>query len=181
MVGVDDWNLSIKYAKAFFNMYGAGLQEADFWKIRQAASALVRKKSTLNVFNLYKGVEQQKMIQVILSYFKLPSDFYKLLLLLQKHKRILLLPDILNEVAELFLDKNKQLFFRISSYPALSPVQAEQAAAYLKKETGMKIVFELQQDQSLIAGLKMQGKQLLYEDTINCRLQKINRKLVRQN
>jgi ATP synthase F1 delta subunit len=180
-MGLDDWNLSIKYAKAFFNIHGAQLQEADFWKIRQAAAALVKNKSALNVFSLYNQFEQQKVIAIILNHFKLSLHFGKLLLLLQNHKRILLLPDVLNEVSELFLHQNKQLFFQISSYPLLSGAQQEHIVVYLQRTTGMKILYNVRQDQALISGVKMQSKYLLYEDTISNRLQKIHRKLVRQN
>lgn len=180
-MGVDDWNLSIKYAKAFFNVYGAQLQEVDFWKIRQAATVLVKNKSALDVFSLYRQSEQQKVIEVILNHFKLPGDFGKLLWLLQNHKRVLLLPDVLNEISELFLHKNKQLFFQISSYPLLSEAQQERVVAYLQRTTGMKILYKICEDQTLISGIKMQSKQFLYEDTISCRLQRIHRKLVRQN
>ena len=176
-----EWRLSTKYAKAFFNCYGAHLQQADFWKTKQAAVAIIKNKSALELFNLYSGAEQQKMIKIILNHFELPVVFSKLLLLLQRHKKILLLPHVLSEVAELFLHKNNQLFFQISSYPALSSLQQDQAVAYLQRATGMKILYESCEDQALISGLKMQSNQLLYEDTINCRLQKIHRKLVRQN
>lgn len=177
-----DWsNLSIKYARAFFNNYGAQLQQADFWQIKQASSEIVKNKSVLELFSLYQQAEQQKIIKIILNHFKLPDCFSRLLVLLQKHKRLLLLPNILDEVAELFLYKNKLLFFQITSCPELSASQQDQAVAYLERATGMKILYELSEKQALIAGLKMQSKQFLYEDSISCRLQKIHRKLVRQN
>lgn len=177
---MNEVNLSIKYAKAFFNVYGLSLQEIDFWKIKHAAAVLVKNKAILNVFILYKQAEQQKIREIILNHFNLSSSFASLLFLLQRHQRVLLLPNILNELVELFLHNNRKLFFQISSYPLLSTFQQNQVVAYLQRATGMEILYKIREDQALISGIKMQSSQLLYEDSINYRLRKIQRKLIRQ-
>lgn len=174
-------NLSIKYAKAFFNLYGAQLELADFWLIKKAATILAKNRAVLDLFNLHSEVEQLNLNRVFLKYFKLPESFSKLLTMLQKHKRTFLLPDILSEISELCLSYNRQLFFKLTAYPALSEVEIGQVIDYLEKNTNKQILYEYYQDQNLIAGFKMQSRQFLYEDTIKCRLQKIHRKLVRQN
>lgn len=178
---MDNLDLSVKYAKAFFNNYGSQIQEEVFWKVKKVAAKLVKNKAALNAFSLYRATEQQVMINIILRHFELETYFGNLLILLQKHKRLLLFPSILNEIAENFLNRNNLIFFKITSYPKLVTSQQGQAVAYLQKSTGQNILYQLSEDPGLIAGIKMQSKQLLYEDSISCRLQKIHRKLVRQN
>ncbi len=173
--------LSLKYAQAFFNLYGAKLTQADFWQIKQAISFLAKNSAILSYFNTHRYAEQMQINKIFINYFKLPSDLERLLFLLQKHKRIILLSQILQLISEQYLLRNKQVYFDITSYPELLPEQIEQVLSYLKKATGCEILYQTFENKNLIAGLKMQSMQLLYDNTIQGRLQKIHRKLIRQN
>ena len=180
-MSIKKWNLSVKYARAFFNLYGAQLTDIDFWQIKKAAQFLTKSRLAPTYFNLHTQVERLQLNKVFLEYFKLPADFNRLLVLLQKHKRIGLLPDVLHGVAYVFLRERAKLFFELQSYPALSNIQQEQVVSYLERTTGMGILYEYRENQDLLAGIRMQSEQLLYDDTIKFRLQKIRRKLIRQN
>lgn len=175
------WSLPIKYATAFFNVYGDNLVDSDFWLIKKAALYLANNRGTLDHLNLYKKSEQLRLIPIILKHFELPIDFNNLLMLLQRHKRIVMLPDILSEIATIFLFKSNKIFFRIESYPALLPAQIQSAVEYLQQQTNCEILYECVENKELITGLRMQSKQLLYENTIKDKLQKIHRKLIRQH
>lgn len=173
--------LSLKYAQAFVNLYGANLTQDDFWQIKQVISFLAKNSAVLSFFNTHRYAEQVQINRIFISYFKLPSNFEQLLLLLQKHKRIILLSQIMQLILEQYLLCNKQVYFDITSYPQLQPAQIKQVLGYLKKSTGCEILYQTFENKNLIAGLKMQGVQLLYDNTIQGRLQKIHRKLIRQN
>lgn len=173
--------ISIKYAQAFFNLHGPMLGVTDFWLIRKVLIFLAKNKAVLIYFNTSDHQESQKFKQIFLVYFQLHRSFESLLMLLQKHQRIELLEPVLQNIAELILIKNQQIFFKLSSYPALLPAQTSQVISYLKQATGHDILYEQIENQNLISGLKMQSAQLLYNDTIQDRLQKINKKFIRQN
>jgi len=173
--------ISIKYAQAFFNLHGHHLCEQDFWLIKKLIFFLSKNKTVLAYFNTSGISEHQKIKQTFLAYFELHSSFESLLVLLQKHHRIELLSLVLQNILELFLIQNNQIFFKITSYPALLETQTNKIVNYLKKMTGHDILYEQMQDPILISGLKMQSTQFLYNDSIQCRLQKINRKFIRQN
>ncbi len=173
--------ITAKYAQAFFNLYGPGLCEQDFWKVKQVVAFLSKNKTVLTYFNTSNLSERKKFKQLFIAYFKLPSCFEWLLMLLQKHQRIELLSQVLQNILDLFLVSNKQLFFKLISYPALLPLQTKKIIAYLKQSTDRDILYEQLECPNLIAGLKMQSAQFLYDDTIQGRLQKINRKFIRQN
>lgn len=173
--------LALKYAQAFFNLHGSGLQEQDFWLIKQTARVLITQSSILSYFNALRPSERERFNHIFLNFFGLKNHFQSLLSLLQKHQRIELLPAILQAINELILAKNKQMFFNISTYPALLPAQTDQVLIYLKRVTGCDILYEASENTDLIAGLKLQSAQFLYNDTIQNRLQKIHRKLIRQN
>lgn len=173
--------ITLKYAQAFFNLYRHELVEQDFWAIKNTLNFLAQNKTILSFFHSAKLAERKYFCQFFLTYFQLNKRFENLILLLQKHQRIGLLSTILREIAELFLQHKNQVFFSLVSYPALSPSQTSQVVAYLQRSTGHEILYEQLQDARLIAGLKMQSTQHLYNDTIQDRLQKIHSKLIRQN
>jgi F0F1-type ATP synthase delta subunit len=173
--------VSNKYAKAFFNLYGTTLDDKDFWLIKNVLLFLSKSKKVLIYFNWSTTVDRQNLIDIFLQRFKLKSDFSKLLFMLQKKKRVFLLPEVLHCILDLYLVKNNKLFFELQSYPLLSSSQAAQAVEFLKNTTGKDILYISCENKNLIAGLKMQSGRLLYEDTIKCRLQKVCKKLVRQN
>lgn len=180
-MGIKTWNLSLKYAKAFFNLYGSELTDADFWLIKKAIHFLVQNGPILNYFSLHQSPEQQALTAIFLARLKLRASFGQLLWLLQKQKRIGLLPNVLKCVLYVFLHRRKKIYFKLHSYPALSPTQTEQVVKYLSQTTEMQILYESYEDPNLIAGIKMQSEQFLYDDTLSGRLQRIRRKLVRQN
>ena len=173
--------ISTKYAQAFFNLYGPELCEQDFWLIKKVIVFLSKNKTVLIYFNTPDLSERQKIKQIFLTHFRLHSSFGSLLILLQKHHRIELLANILQAILEIFLIKNKQLFFKLNSYPVLLPDQTKKVINYLKQATGYDILYEQLENLNLIAGLKLQSTQFLYNDSIQHRLQKIHRKLIRQN
>jgi len=173
--------IATKYAQAFFNLYGQQLHEQDFWIIKNVIMFLAKNKTVLIYFNTSNLSERQKIKQIFLTYFRLHSNFGSLLILLQKHQRLELLSDILQEILEIFLIKSKQIFFKLSSYPVLLPDQTKKIINYLKQATGHDILYEILENPNLIAGLKVQSTQLLYSDSIEHRLQKIHRKFIRQN
>ena len=173
--------VSNKYAKAFFNLYGAALDDQDFWAIKDAMLFLSHSKGALIYFDWSASSDRQKLIDVFLKRFKLKSDFSKMLLVLQKQKKVFLFPCVLHCIIDLYLVSNNKLFFELQSYPLLSSGQVLDTVAFLKKTTSKDILYSSCEDKDLIAGLKMQSSQLLYEDTVKCRLQKVCKKLVRQN
>jgi F-type H+-transporting ATPase subunit delta len=172
--------LSLKYASAFFDLYGEKITEKDFWHIKKLISFLSKSNRILTYFMIY-GIDRSQLNHIFIKHFNLISEFELLLNLLHKHQRIELLGEVLQKILDKYLKKNRVLFFNLSSYPSLSPKQIDQAINYLHKNTGQEIWHESDTDQSLIAGLKMQSSGLLYDNTIQSRLKKIHRKLIRQN
>lgn len=173
--------LTAKYAQALFNLDGKQMVEDDFWAIKKTVQCLRQNMTILTYFNAPHASENSQLIKLFLAYFKLPAKFSALILLLQKQQRVFLLKNILEEFLALYLINQQQIFFKITSYPALDDSQTNQALGYLAQATGAKILYEQHVDPTLIAGLKMQSVTFLYNDTIQNRLQKIHRKLIRQN
>lgn len=178
-MGIKTRNLSNKYAQAFFGVYGLQMSEQDFWLIKKTVLSLTKNNQILTFFGEHNWAELQDLNLVFLQYFNLPAIYNELLKLLQKHKRMILLPEILSALTNLYLHKNSKLFFKIESYPGLALAQILQITNYLAKQTGAHILYEYSENKKLIAGISMQGEQLLYDDTVRYRLQKIRRKLHR--
>lgn len=167
-----------KYAQAFFQLYGTKLEERDFWSLRKAVMFLGKSPTALSYLALGKAYERREINQIFLTNFKLHANFLSLLELLQKQKRIFLLPEILTKVSEIFLARHGKQFFVFESYPSLRPEQAERAAVFLRKLTGVDLLYECYERPELIAGLRLRSTQFLYDDTISGKLQKCRRKLL---
>lgn len=178
-MGVKTRDLSNKYAQAFFKLYGAQIVEQDFWLLKKTILFLTKNNHVLTFFGAHNWAELQDLNLIFLRYFNLPDIYNELLKLLQKHKRMVLLPEILSVLTNLYLHKNHKLFFKIESYPVLALAQILPITNYLAKQTGAHILYEYSENKKLIAGISMQGDQLLYDDTVRYRLQKISRKLYR--
>lgn len=174
------FNLANKYGRAFFNLYGAGFTDQSFWDIKDAAGFLNKNRMVLSYLECAKSGSEQKLITVFLQHFKLHKDFSRLLVLLRKQKRILLFPDILHCILSFYLEQGGKMYFDLQSYPKLSSVQEKPLVDFLSNATGHKILYRSVEKHRLIAGLRMQSDQLLWENSVRGRLRMIHRKLVRK-
>lgn len=173
------FRLANKYGKAFFNLYGTELTDQNFWNIKDAIDFLNKNRTVLSYLECTKPGDEQKLITVFLQHFKLHKDFSRLLILLKKQKRILLLPDILHCILIFYLEQGGKMYFDLQSYPKLSSVQEKPLVDFLSNVTGQQILYRCAENHRLIAGLRMQSDQLLWEDSVRGRLKMIHKKLVR--
>ncbi len=174
------WGLALKYTRAFFNYAEDELVEEQFWAMRAALKFLIKRPAVLNYFYWPNSPEAKQLRDLFCQQFGLTVSFSNLILLLQKHERVHLLPSILKLLQEEYVRRKGQLFFEIQSFPELSKSQLQQVVSYLEKETNCAILYEYSQSQQLIAGIRASSVQFLYADNLQQHLQKIQYKLIRQ-
>ena len=160
--------LARRYAQAFFNVYRQDMRDEHLPFIKKAVIFL-RGHSTWSTFFDFSTarVDQQKqMIKSLLKHFELPNKLEPLVVLLCVHKRMILLPEVLAQLAGLFLAYNGLVEFTITSMPQLADEQLQILIDFLQRRSEKKVRYTCIVDQRLIAGIRAQSSLLLWEYSI---------------
>jgi len=160
--------LARRYAQAFFNVYRQDMRDEHLPFIKKAVIFL-RGHSTWSTFFDFSTarVDQQKqMIESLLKYFELPEVLEPLVALLCMHKRMILLPDVLEQFVRLFLTYNGVIEFTIASMPQLVDEQLRILVDFLQRKSDKKVRYTCMVDHQLIAGIRAKSSSLLWEYSI---------------
>lgn len=165
-----------KYAKAFINIFGNQITDQFYSKITSVHNALKERHELLYILSLPQILDNKKQEALQLL---LPEELFKTLIsLVIAHKRILLLPDILEQIMIEYRNKNNIEHFIISSSHTLPAESLNVLIQFLKANTHHSITYEHTVDSSLIAGIRMQSDIHLWEYSIQKQLQQIRGMLI---
>ncbi|HJM68794.1 MAG TPA: F0F1 ATP synthase subunit delta [Candidatus Babeliales bacterium] len=170
-----------KYATAFYNVYGDDISLDSFWVLRSAGSYLKYIPGVLFFLTLVDidPKVREQMIEVLLKKLKLPSSFTQLILLLMKHRRVFLLPLVLQFLMELCQEKHNALLFTISTPKHLEDdADKQEIERFLHRLSGCHILAEYTCDTNLIAGTRALNKNYLWEYSIENKMWSITNSLV---
>jgi F0F1-type ATP synthase delta subunit len=171
--------LANKYAQAFLNWQGDRFSEADFWNCLKARQFLVDHGVVLNYLNWPSEGLREKLSQIFLEKFNLPSSYAQLLKILYQHRRMILLQEVLHCLIEQYQFRNQVACFQIESYPALTETQLADFVQYLEVRVGLKILYHTKVNPELLAGLRASSIQWLWEDSISGKLRALQTELIR--
>ncbi len=160
--------LARRYAQAFFNIYHRDMREEHLPFIQKTATFLRSHSAWLTFFDFpnVKFDQQKQMIKSLLEHFVLPAVLEPLGELLCVHKRMMLLPDVLEQLAGLFLTYNGLVEFTIASMPQLADEQLCILIDFLQKKSEKRVRYTCIVDHRLIAGIRAQSSSLLWEYSI---------------
>lgn len=164
-----------KYAKAFINVFLDTLTQEDHDNIVQAAEFLRTHKRVLFYLHLpaiEHGVKEEG-IKKLVDRFSLPVAVQKLLSLLLAHNRVLLIPDVLEAVTELYKERKEILAFVINTSHELPAERITEIKQFLAHLTGKAIIYTYKVDTELIAGVRLQSATILWEYSIRKQLHTI--------
>ena len=173
--------LARHYAQAFLNIYMDFLKEDDyeiicslfnFFKERRQACFLMR-------LSLLHADVKCKALDEIAEKFELPDCFKKLLHLLVEHKRTLLLADVFDEICNEYKKRKGMVTFQVKSVGQLSEQQKKSIEKFLTQVTQKIVLCSYKEDMNLIAGLRLQSKQYLWETSLRDRLNRVRSTLKR--
>jgi len=161
-----------RYATAFLNIYGCRLSIGDCKALKDAETVLRAHRSWLVFFDLpdLTDEKREQMIATLIEQLHLPKVLKKLLILVDDHRRIWLLPEMINSLTKLFLERNNLLSFTIMSYPSLSDEQLTTIKDFLMNKTGKQVLYVSKEDGRLIAGIRALSGELLWEYSIKKKL-----------
>lgn len=118
-----------------------------------------------------------KVAETLTSTLKLNKLTGKFLALVAQHRRLQILPAIIDAfLAQLALGHG-EFTASVRSASALTPQQAEQLSARLAALAGGKVHLDIREDKSLVGGLTVQMGSRLIDASVKSKLQRLERKL----
>jgi len=171
-----------KYATAFLNVNGDQLSIDDCKNLKKAEIVLQAHRSWLVFFDLpdLGDKKREQMIVILLKQLHMPGILKSLLMLLDIHRRIWLLPEIISILVSLFFERNNLLSFTFMSYPALSGDQLTAVKNFLMNKTGKQILYVPEKNEKLIAGIRALSGTLLWEYSISKKLREAQQVMYEQ-
>lgn len=163
-----DKNIAKKYAQAFINVFPKAFGFGDLKKIEAAQFFLQTHKRTLFFLQLPQFDQERKnsMVADLIDYFSLPQGFTAIILLLIEHNRSFYIPDVLLWITKLYKDQINSAEFSIQTAQPVDDKQIESIKQFLSHLTHKKIIGVPSINTSLIAGLRLQSNDHLWEYSI---------------
>ncbi len=171
-----DRNVSQKYAKAFMAIFPKAITLAHVGKINVAQKFLQTHKQTLLFLQLPRFNQETKksMVMDLISHFSLPEQLSAIILLLIKHDRAFYIPDVLLCINQLYKKQTNSMVFSFKSAEPLSEKHIETIKRFLETLVHKNIIAEPSLDRSLIAGLRLQSSEYLWEYSIRKHLKALH-------
>jgi ATP synthase F1 delta subunit len=172
-----DTNVSKKYAQAFMHIYPKACTFNDLKKITVAQTFLQTHKKTLFFLQLpqFDQERRKSMVADLIDYFSLPHDLSAIILLLIEHNRSFYIPDVLQWIAHLYKEQIDTVEFSIKSTHDMSDQQIASIKKFLEHSLNKKIIGTPSLDPSLIAGLRLQSSDYLWEYSVRKQMRDLQR------
>ncbi len=164
--------LAKKYAEAVINVFGASMSRDDIAHIRIIVTFLEGHKKALFFLKLSR-IDRYVKLRALDALFVDISDkkpFLAIIRLLIDDNRGYLVYQVLRELVSLYESMHNIMSCRITSSHELSAVELTKVQQFLARQTGSDIIYTYSQDKSLIAGLRVQSKTILWEHSIRKQL-----------
>ncbi len=168
-----------RYAQAFLNLFT--LTQTDITNIKKAFDFLDHHReifSLLKVPLLDSQIKENALKEYLLIQFSLPASFQQLIHVLVEQRRTYLIQMILLEMIHLFEDQQGLESFTIASSTALNDTELEKIKAFLATHTHHNIICTPLVDTDLIAGVRMQSNNHLWEYSIRKQLAAIKSQML---
>ncbi len=161
-----------KYAAAFLSVAHGTFTYDDFMIIDERKELLLETRAILFYMTLpvIKPHVIDHVMDLLFGGCATAALLKKMTLLLLKHHRIVILPEVLHQIGDLYKKEQRLAQFTITSAQPLGAELQQKLLSYLERETGMKVVPEFGIDRSLIAGVRMQSDTVLWEHSIRKQL-----------
>ena len=165
-------NVAKKYAKAFLHCFSSQITFADITKIAIAQQFLQDHRRTLFFLQLpqFNEAIRLSMVEDLVHYFLLPQQCITIFLLLISHNRSFLIPEVLSYIVLLYKEKNNVIDFSIKSSHFLDEKQKDIIKLFLDKNSGKKSMCTYVKDKNLIAGIRAQSIEYVWEYSIRKQL-----------
>lgn len=162
--------LSIRYARALLNKVDCPYDEGLAMRLHAMALFLTHYRIQL------VGVSVQFYTQLFSVYQVQQCRFDLIFALLQKNRRDDLISDVLRSFVKCYEQKHHIFFSKVFSSHVLTAEQKHELDDFVVEASGQRFFFETKIDKSLIAGIRIEGDLLMWENSISQKLQAIEQK-----
>ncbi len=167
--------LARKYAIAFLNVNSSNILESAVWDVKKAYIFLQDKPELLLILTLptMAKTDKVKALEAFMKKLNLPSQFKSLFELLLKHRRPMLVGQVLKYIYLLYPTYTDSLLFDFMSATELGVEEQRELKKFIEAQAKKNVIFEVVQDKSLIAGVRLQSRSLLWECSVRDRLNRL--------
>jgi len=171
--------LARKYAQAVFNVFGDSLSHDDIAQVQHIVAFLEQHKKALFFLRLSRidfKVKERALDELFVDLSN-KKPFMALIRLLLQENRGHLIYAALRELVTLYYDAHHIMSCTITSSHALSSDILDKVEQFLARQTGNDIIYTYSRDMSLIAGIRVQSKTILWEHSIRKQLRDLALKM----
>jgi F-type H+-transporting ATPase subunit delta len=167
--------LAKKYAVAYLNVFDETMSYQDFEQLCQFGQFLLQHKRALFFLGLphIPMAEKIRSMVSVIERYKLPVSLTRLFTLLIEDGRSMLMGEVMNQVCEEYQLRHQLQTFDVTSSHELKKGELEDIKTMLEKVTKSKVRYTYSIDNKLIAGLRMQSSNLMWEYSIEKQLRNI--------
>jgi ATP synthase F1 delta subunit len=174
-MNIQTYALARKYAKAFLNYRGDVLTPSSCERIKKALAEFQQYPAYSSVLKIPTIADKIKQ-ETLLAWFKtlnIPIDITSLLKLLAVHQRLFLFPFILQQLCAEYYARNNIETFSIQSTIPLQQEHIDTIHAFLEYKTGKRVQSTQKIHAPLLAGVRLQSENFLWEYSVRQRLRNI--------
>lgn len=163
--------VTTKYAQAFVNVYGKQFTDFVIEQLKILIQDLVD-KPTINIYlSLPLGPAYQKQcFEQLINAYNLPDYFMRLADLLMHHHRVRKFTTIVQKILKQYYKQNNIIQFTINSSHELKAHDVNHLKKFLESVTNKTVLSTLIINKQLIAGIRVQSTNYLWENSIRKRL-----------
>ncbi len=174
-IGIDT-TVAKKYAQAFMHIFPKACGFNDLKKIGAAQLFLQTHKKILFFLQLpqFDQERRKSMVADLIDYFSLPHDFSAIIMLLIQHNRSFYIPAVLQWISQLYEEQEGLLKFSIKSTQDINDHQISSIKKFLEHLVHKKIIGIPSLDSSLIAGLRLQSSDYLWEYSVRKQINRLH-------
>lgn len=167
--------LARKYAQAFLHASEQQFTQVIYTQIKNSVPCIYQSTLYLNLLTYIHMDQTQKEAFFLrwLEHCNLPELLKPLGTLLVEQQRLVLLPEIVQQILSLYQEKNNILECTIESSESLESASQKVIHDFLKASTGKHIIPHFIVEPKLIAGIRITSKTLLWEYSLAQQLRQI--------
>ncbi len=173
-------SISKKYAQAFLNVYQDSLTIEQIQKFKQVIIFCRHHHNFLSVIGQLVGRQKgfDQLLDEMYEHFDLPQSIKKLLELLIKRKKVSIFAQILQDIYCLYLLKNNIVELTIKTAMPLELEQQDSFKKFFEKLSRKRILSNVEIDESLIAGVRLESDLFLWEHSIKSQISELSKKML---
>lgn len=171
--------IALRYAQAFLNVYGAKLTEQNYEALEHIAHDLEDQKRVLFFFGLSMIPDTVKYdaLDLLCKPYACGPQFKRLLVVLLASQRMYLLPFILKAIIKGYRELHAYTTGTLASSHPLTDEQKKILHHLFEKKIGTTLMLEYSVVPELIAGIRFQTDELVWEYSVDKQLRDIERSL----